>query len=123
MVNALWIDPELVWRGHSCPRNLTRSKQWIPSQALPARSQGSKAVVESQPSFALPAFCGQECPRHMNSLSPALLLDLNIQAADFLVQRRKRDVKMLRGFRLVPVAAFQHVGDDAPLDVFDNFEE
>ena len=59
----------------------------------------------------------------MNSLSPALFLDLNIQAADFLVQRGEWDVKMLGRFRLVPVAAFQHVGDDAPLDVFDNFEE
>lgn len=57
------------------------------------------------------------------SLSSALFLDLNIQPADFLIQRGEWDVEMLRGFGLIPVAAFQHVGNDAALDIFDNFEE
>src|SRR4029077_7469390 len=56
------------------------------------------------------------------SLSPRLLLDLDIQAADFLIQRGERDFEVLGGLGLVPVAFFQHVGDDAPLHVFHDFK-
>ena len=52
-----------------------------------------------------------------------LLLDLNIQALDFLVQGREWNTKSVGGFGLVPAAFFQHVADDAALAVFDDFEQ
>src|SRR5215471_12569955 len=56
-------------------------------------------------------------------LPPSLFLDLNIQAPDLLIEGRKWHVKAFCGFRLIPVAAFQHVGDDSPLHVFHDFEQ
>ena len=51
-------------------------------------------------------------------LPPALLLDLDIQSADFLVQGGEWYAEALGSFSLIPVTAFQHVGDDAAFEVF-----
>src|SRR5205807_8046843 len=56
-------------------------------------------------------------------LSPHLLLNFDIQAADFLIQCGKRDLEVFRGFGLVPVALFEHVADDAPLHILHNFKQ
>ena len=56
------------------------------------------------------------------TLPAAFLFYFDVQAADFLVQGGERHVEALGGFGLVPVAAFQHVGDDAALQVFHDFE-
>ena len=51
------------------------------------------------------------------------LLHFHVQPLDLLVQRRQRNLEVLRGLGLVPVAALQPVGDDAPLDLFHQVEE
>jgi hypothetical protein len=51
------------------------------------------------------------------------LLDLDIQALDFLVEGGERDAELLGSVGLVPVAALQLVDDDAALDVFEDVEE
>ena len=53
----------------------------------------------------------------------AALANLDVQPLDLLVERGERDVEALGGFRLVPVAAFQHVADHAPLAIFQNVEQ
>ncbi len=50
------------------------------------------------------------------------LLDLNIQALDFLVQGGERDVKAFGGLGLVPVTLFEHVEDDVAFAVFHDVE-
>jgi len=57
------------------------------------------------------------------SLFPAALLHFDAEAFDLLVQRRERDAEELRGLGLVPVAAFQSVGDDAALDLLHHVKE
>src|ERR1019366_6197065 len=52
-----------------------------------------------------------------------LLLDLNIQALDFLVQGGEWNAEAVGGFGLVPPAFFQHIADDAAFAVFNDFEE
>src|ERR1035438_4159307 len=54
---------------------------------------------------------------------PVLLLDLSIQALDFLVQGGEWNAEAVGGFGLVPAAFFQHVADDAAFAVFNDFEE
>ena len=51
------------------------------------------------------------------------LFDLDVEALDLLVQGGERDLEVLGGFGLVPVAALQAVGDDAALDLFHQVEE
>src|SRR5215472_18023556 len=63
-----------------------------------------------------------EC-RCLRPVLPALLLDLNVQAADFLIQRGKRHVEALSSLGLIPVAALEHVDDYAPFNVPDNLEK
>src|SRR5208282_4658019 len=48
---------------------------------------------------------------------------LDAEALDFLVEGRKRNLKTLGSFRLVPIRALEHVDDDAAFDFFQNFEE
>src|SRR5215471_11713940 len=55
--------------------------------------------------------------------APAAAPDINPQALDLLIQRGKRDQETLRGFRLIPAAALEHVHDDAPFDFVDDLEE
>src|ERR1700739_1474951 len=57
------------------------------------------------------------------SLFAAAFADFYVQALDLLVQRRERDVELLGGVSLVPVAALQFFYDDAALDVFEDVEE
>src|SRR5208282_1690204 len=68
-------------------------------------------------------FCETWIPDYWPVLPAPLLLDLNIQPADFLVQGRERNVEAFGGFGLIPVTAFQHVGDDAAFEVSDNFKQ
>src|SRR5664279_2332747 len=51
------------------------------------------------------------------------LLDFDIQALDFLIQRGERYAELFRSISLVPVAALKLIHDDAPLNVFDDVEE
>ena len=53
-------------------------------------------------------------------LLSALLADLYIQALDLLVEGRERNVKLLGGVGLIPVATLQLLDDDAALDVFES---
>src|SRR5208282_3518622 len=48
---------------------------------------------------------------------------LDAEALDLLVERRKRNLKALGGFGLVPVGALEHVDDDAPLDFLEYLEQ
>ena len=48
---------------------------------------------------------------------------IDSQALDLLIQRGKRDEKALRGFRLIPAGALEHIHDDAPFDFVDDLEE
>jgi hypothetical protein len=61
--------------------------------------------------------------QHVSALHPILLFDLDIQPTDFLVKRGQRHVESLSRFGLVPVAALEHVGDDAPLHIIDDLEQ
>src|SRR5208282_5871092 len=45
------------------------------------------------------------------------------EALDFLVEGRKRNLKTLGGFRLIPIRALEHVDDDAAFDFLENLEE
>src|SRR3981081_1530259 len=56
-------------------------------------------------------------------LPPPFFLDLNIQAADLLIQGRERHMEALGGLGLIPITAFQHVGDDSTLNVLDDLKE
>src|SRR5580698_3376938 len=58
-----------------------------------------------------------------NALIAVALLDLDVEALDFLIERAERDLEVLGGFGLVPVAALQAVGDDAPLNLFHDIKE
>ena len=51
------------------------------------------------------------------------LFDLYVEALDLLIESAEGDLEELGGFCLVPVAAFQAVGDDAAFDVFHDVEE
>src|SRR5580692_5000654 len=53
----------------------------------------------------------------------AFFADFYVQALDLLVERAERDVELLGGVGLVPVAAFEFLNDDAALDVFEDVEE
>src|ERR1019366_4613147 len=71
-------------------------------------------------------FDGAECPKCFAlavPVVPVLLLDLNIQALDFLVQSGEWNAESVGGFGLVPAAFFQHIADDAAFAVFNDFEE
>src|SRR6266567_8966633 len=57
------------------------------------------------------------------ALLPSPFSNLDIQSLDLLVQRRERNMELLRGIRLIPVAALQLLDDDPPLDVFENVEQ
>src|SRR5271156_7231686 len=59
----------------------------------------------------------------MGSLVLHTLLDLDREPFDLLVERRKRNPELFRRIRLVPLAAFQLIDDDPPLDVFQNVEQ
>ena len=59
-----------------------------------------------------------------SSLVPeAAFLYLHIEPLDLLVQRAERNLEELGGLGLVPVAAFEAVGNDAALDLFHEVEE
>ena len=47
---------------------------------------------------------------------------LDAEPLDLLIERRKRNLKALGRFRLVPVRAFEHVHNDSPFDFFENLE-
>jgi hypothetical protein len=47
----------------------------------------------------------------------------DVEALDFLVESGERDLEVLGGFGLVPVAALKTVGDDAAFDLFHEVEE
>ena len=49
--------------------------------------------------------------------------DINAQPLDLLVQRGQRNLKLLRRFRLIPVRAFQHVANHAPLNLIHDLEQ
>src|ERR1700733_6377176 len=51
------------------------------------------------------------------------LLDLYVEALDLLVQRGERNLEVFCGLSLIPVAALQPVGDDAPLNLFHQIEQ
>jgi len=53
----------------------------------------------------------------------AFFADLDVEALDFLVEGAQRDVELLGGVGLVPVAALELFDDDAALDVFEDVEE
>src|SRR5579862_18793 len=57
-------------------------------------------------------------------LLPAwFFLDFYIQAADFLIERGEWHLEVLGSLGLIPVTLFEHVDDNAPLDIFYDFKE
>jgi hypothetical protein len=48
---------------------------------------------------------------------------VDAQALDFLIERGERDHEAFGGFGLVPPGAFQHVDDDAALDLIHDLEQ
>ena len=62
-------------------------------------------------------------PKSRAKLFPVSLADLDIEAFDLLVQRRQRDVELLSGVCLIPVAALELLDDDAALDILKNVEK
>ena len=55
-------------------------------------------------------------------LLPSLFLDLDIQPLDLLIERGKWHPEVFRRFGLVPVALFQHLGDEVSLAILDHVE-
>jgi hypothetical protein len=53
------------------------------------------------------------------SADTGLLANLDVQAFDFLIKRGERDVELLSGVGLIPIAALKFFNDDAALDVFE----
>src|SRR5207245_9934543 len=58
----------------------------------------------------------------LDSRFPAAL-DIDLQALDFLVERRERNLEAFSGLRLAPTAAFEHVKNNAALASFHNLEQ
>lgn len=77
---------------------------------------------EIDPAHTLLAWSDWNWPLATNSrgaeLVPSAFLDLDVQAFDLLVQRRQRNLEVLCRLRLVPVAAFEPVRDNASLNLF-----
>jgi hypothetical protein len=49
--------------------------------------------------------------------------DVNTKALDFLIQRRERDHEAFGSFGLIPCGAFEHINNDATLDLVHDLEE
>src|SRR6266849_7608877 len=56
-------------------------------------------------------------------VATATAADIDSQALDFLIQRGKRDHEAFGGFGLVPAGAFEHVNNDATLDLVHDLKE
>src|ERR1700680_3168781 len=56
-------------------------------------------------------------------LFSSFFLDIDVQARDFLVEGRQRDVETLGCVGLVPVTFFQHFDDDLPFAIFHDVEQ
>src|SRR5205807_4446949 len=59
----------------------------------------------------------------MEGFVAAATANFDTQALDFLVERRKGNDKTFRGFGLVPVRAFEHVHDDAALNLVHDLKQ
>jgi hypothetical protein len=49
--------------------------------------------------------------------------DINAQPLDFLVEGRERNEKTFRGFGLIPVGTFEHINDNAALDLIHDLKK
>ena len=58
-----------------------------------------------------------------NASVASALAYLDIEALDFLVQRRERDVELFCGVGLIAVAALKFFDNDAAFNVFEDIEE
>ena len=75
-----------------------------------------------RPGFASAGGFDEDCDS-ARQLVAAALLHFDVEALDLLVERGEGDAEVLGGLGLVPVAAFQAIGDDAPLDLLHQVEE
>src|SRR5581483_11937864 len=92
------LDPT---SGRVCPiRRMRRSTCCAPYTSIPCYRIPDSASAQNP---FLPWVLGGTLG--VAALAP---LGVDIQALDFLVQRRKRDVKAFGGFGLAPVGALQH---------------
>src|ERR1017187_2378380 len=89
---------------------------YLPLQRTYSVSEGSKSLSTPIPPGGGPL-------ETKNSLVPSALLDLHTQPLDLLVQRRQRNLEVLRRLGLVPVASLQPVRNDAPLDLLHQVEQ
>jgi hypothetical protein len=68
-------------------------------------------------------FLGMYVAQGLLDLLSAALADLDVEALDLLVEGGQRDVELLCGVGLIPIAALEFLDDDAALDVFEDVEE
>ena len=123
------------WDRNRLPLTVTHGREETPDCKCQKRMRHHNRAERQSRNSALPLARVRPHPLQLSYVTPrafafgadsnllaAALPHFHVQALQLLVERAQRNFKVFRSLRLVPVAAFQAVGQDAALDLFHDVE-